>query len=101
VRALLKHPLVDCDLEEAALWYHHHDPALALRLIDETQRTIRLIAQDPERYSVRFASVRRARLKGFPHSLYFTIERDEIQILALIHGAQEIERILGARKKTR
>ena len=26
---LLKHPLVDCDIEEAALWYHLRDPAVA------------------------------------------------------------------------
>ena len=32
---LLKHPLVDCDIEEAALWYHSRNPAVAVRLIDE------------------------------------------------------------------
>lgn len=98
MHVLLKHPLVDCDLEEAALWYYHHDPAIADRFIDESQRLMRVILENPLRFTIRFADVRRARLAGFPHSLYFTLENEAVHILALIHGAREMERVLSSRK---
>ncbi len=67
MHALVKHPLVDCDLEEAALWYYQRDPTVANRLIDETRNALRAAAIRP----LRFEDVRRVRLRKFPHSVYF------------------------------
>ncbi len=94
---LLKHPLVDCDIEEAALWYHLRNPAVAVRLIDETLAAMRAAAGNPLQFSIRFADVRRVRLHGFPHSIWFRLLGESVYILALAHGARDLEALLGAR----
>jgi toxin ParE1/3/4 len=98
MRALLKHPLVDCDLEEAALWYARHDPAIAEHLIEQCKAAMLGAAADPLRFPVRFAGVRRARLSGFPHSVYFTVEEDSVTIVAIIHGARDVEQVIRGRR---
>jgi len=90
---LLKHPLVDCDIKEAALWYHLRDPAVAARLIDE----MRAAAADPSQFSIRFADVRRVRLRGFPHSIWSRLLGESVCILALAHGARDLETLLRGR----
>jgi plasmid stabilization system protein ParE len=85
------------DLEEAALWYYLKNPALAERLINETQRLLRLIAKQPTQFPVRFKDVHRAKLSGFPHSIYFIITSDSVLILALIHGARDVHPLLMGR----
>jgi len=95
--ALLKHPLVDCDLEEAALWYAQRDQRVAGRLIAETRTAMRAAAASPFRFSTRFEDVRRVRLRKFPHSVYYRVQGECVFVLALIHGAQEAEKIILGR----
>jgi toxin ParE1/3/4 len=98
MRALLKHPLVDCDLEEAALWYARHNPSVAEHLIEQCKAAMRSAAADPLRFPVRFAGVRRVRLTGFTHGVYFTVEEDSVTIVAIIHGARDVERVIRGRR---
>ena len=51
---LAKHPLVDCDVEEAALWYAQRDPKVAKRFLDDVRNAMKAAAQSPSQYSVRF-----------------------------------------------
>jgi len=95
--ALVKHPCVDGDVQEAVLWYLPHDPAVAIRLVDEVRFAVRSAAEDPLRFSVRFANVRRVRLPHFPHSVFFTVSRDSVLILAVLHGAGAVERLVQGR----
>jgi plasmid stabilization system protein ParE len=95
--ALVKHPLVDCDVEEAVLWYHWHDPEVALQLVDEVRLAMRSAAENPLRFSVRFADVRRVRLHRFPHSVFFKVRDDTVLVLAVLHGAREVEKLVHGR----
>jgi toxin ParE1/3/4 len=95
--ALLKNPLVDCDLEEAALWYNRRNPAIAERLIDEAQKAIRLAGVDPLRFPLCFGDYRRVRLSGFRYAVYFRVRDESVRILALIHGARDLETLLQNR----
>ena len=95
---LLKHPLVDCDIEEAALWYHLRNSAVAVRLIDEARAAMRIAAQNPLQFTIRFADVRRVRLPSFPHSVYFRLLGDSVCILALAHGGRDLQTLLTGRK---
>ena len=97
MRALLKNPLFDCDLEEAALWYNRRDPDVAERLIKATQEAMRLAATDPFRFPVCFREYRRIRIHGFRYALYFKVQGDTVRILALVHGARDVELILHGR----
>jgi plasmid stabilization system protein ParE len=97
MRAFVKHPLVDPDVEEAALWYRRWDTAIALRFVDEVRFAMRAAKEGPLRFTVRFADVRRVRLRRFPHSVFFRIRGDAVLVLAVLHGAREVEWLIGTR----
>jgi plasmid stabilization system protein ParE len=40
MRALVKHPLVNRDIEETAFWYHQRDPGAAVRFVDEARHAM-------------------------------------------------------------
>jgi plasmid stabilization system protein ParE len=98
MRAFLKHPLVDCDLEEAALWYFRRNPSGAEKLIDEARDAMRAAVEDPFRYSIVFHDIRRVRLRGFPHSVYFTAAETEVFVVAIVHGARDVKSVILGRR---
>jgi plasmid stabilization system protein ParE len=98
MHALLKHPLVNSDVEEAAVWYHQRDPAVAIRFIDEARHAMFAAAANPLHFSIRFDDVRRVRLRHFPHSAFFVVHDRAVLILAVLHGAREVEKLVQGRK---
>jgi plasmid stabilization system protein ParE len=95
---LLKHPLVNADVEKAAFWYHQRDPAVAARFVDEARHAMFAAAQNPLHFSVRFEDVRRVRLRHFPHSAFFLVNDEAVLILAVLHGARAVEKLVRERK---
>jgi len=57
--ALEKHPLVDCDLEEAALWYAGRDAQVAARFINAAEQA------NPERSGTHLALAQTGSLKQY------------------------------------
>jgi plasmid stabilization system protein ParE len=98
MRALEKHPLVNLDIEEAAFWYHQRDSDVAVRFVDEARHAMYAAAKNPLHFSVRFEDVRRARLRHFPHSVFFTVHDTTVFVLAVLHGAREVEKLVLERK---
>jgi|ERR1700677_2882267 toxin ParE1/3/4 len=98
MHALVKHPLVDRDVEEAAFWYRQHDSDVAIRFVDEARYAMFAAAKTPLRYSIRFEDVRRVRLRRFPHSVFFKARDNIVFVLAVLHGAREVEKLVSGRK---
>jgi plasmid stabilization system protein ParE len=98
MHSLLKHPLVDADVEDAAFWYHLRDPETAVRFVDETREAMFSAAKSPLQFSIRFDDVRRVRLRQFPHSVYFLVYHHAVFIIAVLHGAREVEKLILERK---
>jgi plasmid stabilization system protein ParE len=97
---LLRHPLVECDLEEAALWYLVRNPEICDKLVDEARRAMHLAAEHPFQYSIVFGDVRRVRLPGFPHSVYYTADDSQVLVLGIVHGARDVNSVIEGRKGT-
>jgi len=97
MRPLVKHPLVDRDVGEAAIWYHQRDPDVAVRFIDEIRAAMRAAAADPDHYMVRFEDVRRVRFDRFPHSIFFRFSGNTVYALAVLHGARDVEKLIQGR----
>ena len=95
--ALEKHPLVDCDLEEAALWYAGRDAQVATRFINAAEQAIRGAGREPLRFSERFGGVRRINLAGFPYAVFFMVNRGTVFILAVLHSARDLRTALQRR----
>jgi hypothetical protein len=85
---LEKHPLFDCDLKEAALWYGERNPAVAAQLINEAELAVRAVAASLLRFSIWSGQIRRIKLRRFPHLVY---------LVALAHGARNLPALLSGR----
>jgi plasmid stabilization system protein ParE len=94
---LIKHPLVDCDLEEAALWYAVRNRRVADRFITAAEEAIRSVSRSPLQHRVRFDGVRRVNLAGFPYAVFFQEMNDTIYIFAVLHAARDHRRMLEKR----
>ena len=55
-------------------------------------------AKSPLHFAVRFEDVRRVRLRHFPHSVFFKIRDHTVFVLAVLHGAREVEKLVLGRK---
>ena len=80
MHSLEKHPLFDCDLEAAALWYGRRNPAVATRLIDEAAIAIRTVVAEPLRFSIWRGEIRRVRLRGFSYLVFYEFRDDTIYL---------------------
>lgn len=98
MHALVKHRLVDADVEKAAFWYWERDANTALRFVDEASRAMFAAAEHPLYHSVRFEDIRRVRLRRFPHSAFYVIREETVLILAVLHGARDVETLIAERK---
>jgi plasmid stabilization system protein ParE len=79
-------------------WYNQRDPNVAVRLVDEARHAMYAAAKNPLHFVVRFEDVRRVRLRHFPHSVFFKVRDNTIFILAVLHGAREVEKLVLGRK---
>ena len=96
--ALLKHPLVDCDFEEAALHYALREGGLAERFIEVAEAALRELANDPLHHRIRFDDIRRLNLPTFPYGIFYFVSEESIYVIALLHGARDHESALARRR---
>ena len=96
--ALLKHPLVDCDFEEAALHYALRDARLAERFIEVAESSLRELANAPFRHRMRFDDIRRLNLPTCPYGIFYFVREESIYLIALLHGARDHESALSRRR---
>ena len=77
------------EFEEAVGFYKERGRQLGTRFASEVRATIRRIIDTPERWRVLEADVRRCFVRVFPYSVLYTVERDFILIVAIMHGKRE------------
>jgi plasmid stabilization system protein ParE len=95
---LRRHPLVESDIELAAQYYDGKSPGLGIDFTDEVERVLRIIANRPSRYSVRFNNWRRANLRRFPYAIFYQIFDDVPVIFAVLHGRSDFKLVLEVRE---
>ena len=78
-------PDAQADISSAVWWYQQKDLNLAFRFTLEAVATLRRIAQYPYSYRLIKGTVRRADLKRFPYSIYYSLDIDRISVIAVIH----------------
>jgi len=99
MHALKKFPVVEADVAEAAEWYETQRPGLGQRFVSAVQATDKLLLDNPLRYSVRFADIRRLNLADFPYGIFFFFHDDVIVILAVLHNRRDTRAILERRRR--
>lgn len=83
------HPEALFELEQAAHYYGAREAGLDVRFIDSVEEILKRILETPTRWRIIQDDVRRCLTHVFPHGILYTIERDHILILAVMHCSRE------------
>jgi plasmid stabilization system protein ParE len=80
-------PEATADADHAADWYAAAEPEQDLdrQFLAEVKRVARLVGERPRAWTEVEPGVRRAVLRRFPYSLIYTVDPDEVLILAVAH----------------
>ena len=83
-------PAADRDLEQACGWYNEKQSGLGDRFVLATRERFEVILRWPElpRAFGRKA-IRKLRIPRSPYSIYYRVIGQEIQVVAIVHGARD------------
>ena len=79
-------PAAAADLAEARDWYDERREGLGREFIGEVDDALRLILENPEWHPAEFQSIRRAQVRRFPYIVYCRIQREHLEVLAILHS---------------
>ncbi len=82
---VVRHPEADEELEAAALWYEERQPGLGDAFLDQFERTLRRIVNEPERWRKVRGDNRQLNFHRFPFAIVYSVRADAIYIKALMH----------------
>jgi plasmid stabilization system protein ParE len=97
--ALIRHPLVGADLQDAYDWYANRQPGLERDFADDFLLHQSQVLETPKLYAIRFSGVRRLNLDRFPYGLFYIIREPEIWLLAVLHASRDTEKVLAERRR--
>jgi plasmid stabilization system protein ParE len=83
------HPEALEEYREAANWYADREPELGLRFIEAVEAAVQQVIEAPARWRVIDEDVQRCLTRVFPYGLLYTIEKDFILIVAVMHCSRE------------
>lgn len=78
------------DLRGIARWYRSERPEGEARFFERLRTTMRHVERDPASFpiAVEDMGVHKARVLRSPYSIAFLVRRNELRIVAVIHGAR-------------
>lgn len=82
------HPLAKRELQEGALYYEDQSYGFGSEFRTEVRAFLDRIIDNPLRYSIRIADVRRANLQRFPYHLNYILHGEAIAVVAVSHHRQ-------------
>ena len=83
------HPDALTELKQSAEYYAKRQSGLENRFIDAVEEAITRIVESPTRWRILEGDIRRCLTHVFPHGVLYTIERDYVHILAVMHCSRE------------
>jgi toxin ParE1/3/4 len=76
------------EIDRAEAWYENRKEGLGGRFLKDVLETADRIALNPEGYAKLIKEARKADLRKFPYSLWFTVEND-VLVIACLHGRRD------------
>lgn len=83
----------EIDVAEALDWYESQQAGLSVEFLDEFERIIDSVADNPRMFPHLYCGIRRAVLRRFPYLIWYRIEDSEVTVLACTHGKIDPEAI--------
>jgi len=84
----LFHPHAKEEYILSADWYKERSPKLEKRFIQNTNKTIDFIVKTPELYRIIKGNKRTAKIKGFPFSVIYVLDLDNVFIISIFHHSR-------------
>ena len=85
-------PEVRDEIDAAYLWHEQQRVGLGEEFLTVLRDQLDKIQDNPELYGVLYRQVRACPLRRFPYVVYFRIQSDRIDIIAVQHGHQNSSR---------
>ena len=82
-------PAARAEFDGATLWYEDRQPGLGIQFIAEIDRAVDLASKHPDRYPVKHKEIRCIRARRFPYSIFYTVEAQQIVVLAFFHARRD------------
>ena len=82
-------PLAEKDIAETYIWYNEEQEGLGDTFLDQLERSLEFIDQNPRQYQIRYKEVRMAKINRFPICLHYTIEEDTVFIHAVLNTSRD------------
>ena len=82
------HPEALDEFEAAARYYEDCQPGLELRFIACVEAALRQISVEPTRWRIFEEDIRRCLVHVFSYAVLFTIEPDQLLIIAVMHTSR-------------
>ena len=78
------------ELRDAVAWYEQQSEGLGIRFVLEMDKVMAAVASQPLRFSKASRNSRKARVLGWPYTVYFAVneEHQEVKVIAVWHGAR-------------
>ena len=73
------------ELDEAVRYHDHELPGLGYRFFQEVDAAVERIRRFPQGWTKVGKRTRRCLLKAFPYALLYTVEGDDILVVAVAH----------------
>ena len=83
--SLLINPFAENDLRIAVDWYNGQKDGLNRELVNEIDKIIRLIQENPFQFAVIRKKIRMAIIKRFPFGIYYYVGDSSIIVFAVFH----------------
>jgi plasmid stabilization system protein ParE len=77
--------IAEIELDQAILWYGAQSPGLGNAFLIEVLSAADRIARFPDAWHPLGEGIRRCRLSRFPYGLIYTLDNDDILVLAVAH----------------
>ena len=85
-------PEAQADLLQTREWYERQQPGLGDAFSNKAQEAIVRIQKMPRMYATVFGDVRRAKIRRFPYLIYYRLQQDRIEVIAVLHGSRDPRR---------
>jgi len=79
-------PEAETDLANAYSWYEEKKPGLGHNFIQQVGAAMEFIKKHPGACPVEYKCTRKFLIKKFPYKIVYLEEKDQIVILAVLHG---------------
>jgi len=87
--AVLIRPRAEEDLRQARRWYESQRAGLGDEFLDEVNRAVLLLEEQPERRPVYYRGFRRLLTRRFPYKLFYRIETGLVIVVRVLHAKRD------------